>query len=430
MNPNNIVRFEVAIFLLVLSAYCAQAQTLKVLHAFTGKADGGVPNGPVTFDFDGNLYGLTNAGGTSEDCNPPGCGVVYKLAPNASGGWHETPLLSFGYEAGEIPQGNLLISPAGALIGATVTGANTDGEVFELSPASSGWQESFLYSLNGVSDGDQPLDGLVADKAGNLYGTAAYGGKVDACFREGCGTVFELSPTSSGIWQETTLYTFTGGADGANPMARLTMDSAGNLYGTTPGGGKVSKEGACAIAGCGVVFELSRNSLGSWTETVLYAFSGPDGLGPWGSLVMDAAGNLYGTTLVGGTGCTCGVVFELFPSSSGWHEIVLHHFTGGAGGGNPTSGLALDSVGNLYGTTSVGAGGCVEECGVIFKLAPPSGVDWTFTRLHEFTGGLGGSESTVTRANNPLVFGPDGNLYGTTPSGGAFDAGVVFQIAP
>src|SRR5579859_1689959 len=404
-------------------AVSVQAQTLKVIHNFTGKGDGGSPSGGVIFDSAGNFYGVTYAGGTSTDCTG-GCGVAYRFSPTATGGWKETALFSFSHLAGAPPIGNLLRTSKGDVLGVTVTGSFGGGLVYELAPTSSvPWQESYALIFNSTTEGAIPVDGLVADSAGNLYGVASEGGNLSGCSNNGCGVVYELSPTSSG-WKETTLYTFSGGADGSIPEGHLILDAAGNLYGTTAYGGSLS--GHCAPLGCGTVFELSRGSSGTWTETVIHTFLGPDGYIPLSSLAMDAAGNLYGTTFDGGNHCPsagCGVVFKLAPASSGqWQETVLHNFTGNSDGADPNSGLAIDSAGVLYGTTPYGGiatdcGG--TGCGVIFKLTPATGGGFTFTRLHAFTGGADGSEvPTVNNDNAPLVFGSDGNLYGTTPAGG------------
>src|SRR5207245_831479 len=174
------------------------------------------------------------------------------------------------------------------------------GTVFELSPNADGtWTESVLYSFNANPDAQGPFGGVIFDAAGNLYGTTASGGS------SGDGTVFELSPVAGGGWTETVLYSFTNTPDGENPETSLVMDTAGNLFGTTIFGGS---------AGGGCVFELSPNGTG-WTESVLFNFTGSNGLEPGGPLVFDSAGNLYGTSADGGSGHV-GTVFELSPGSS------------------------------------------------------------------------------------------------------------------
>ncbi len=270
------------------------------------------------------------------------------------------------------------------------------GAVWEISPAiGGGWTETVLHTFTGSTDGANPFAELVRDAAGNLYGTAANGGNLSVCFGSGCGVVFELSPNSSGGWTETVLHTFSSGPDGAGPWTGLIFDAAGNLYGTAFAGGNLNAS-ACAPYGCGVVFKLSPNSTGGWTETVLHAFTGGnDGGYPFGRLTFDAAGNLYGTT-EGGANPTCasnvigcGVVFRLSPPVSGshWKESVLHAFHGGDGN-EPQSGVVFDGLGNLYGMTAVGGEnfGCDGAgCGVVFKLTPTASGPWKFTGLHVFS---------------------------------------------
>jgi len=273
---------------------------------------------------------------------------------------------------------------AGNLYGTTREGgANKGGVVFQLAPSGTGWSETVLYSFcsqSNCTDGANPAAGLIMDGAGNLYGTTIFGGTGSPAN----GTVFMLTPDPTGtVWTETVLYLFcsqTNCADGANPRAGLIMDATGNLYGTTQGGGG---------HGSGVVFELTPDPTGTvWTETVLYSFCSQtpncaDGSGPVAGLIMDAAGNLYGTTFRGGNGADIfgnGVVFELTPDPTGtvWTETVLYSFcsqTNCADGNLPLAGLIMDAAGNLYGTTSVGgsnfASSCINGCGVVFELVSP-----------------------------------------------------------
>ncbi len=224
------------------------------------------------------------------------------------------------------------------------------------------------------------------------------------------GEVYELARNGSG-WTKTTLYTFAGGSDGLNPVTGLVRDQAGNLYGTTPIGGGPNS---------GVVYELSPSGSG-WTETVLYSFSGGnDGATPYSSVILDQAGNLYGATSQGGAGGN-GVVFKLTRGSSGWTESVLYAFTGGDDGSFPQGNLLFDPAGNLYGTTTQGG---VGGWGTAFKLTPSPG-GWTETTLHGFTNGNDGSQSQAG-----LIRNRSGVLYGTASSGGNGSAGVVFQLRP
>jgi hypothetical protein len=269
---------------------------------------------------------------------------------------------------------------------------------------------------------------LIFDSEGNLYGTTRSGGDISACSSDGCGVVFELSPPSSGTgpWTETVLYTFAGGTDGAQPHAGLIFDSKGNLYGTTFAGGDTS---ACAGSttsppGCGVVFELSPPSGGtrSWSETVLHTFTGgSDGGYPTAGLIFDTGPNSYG----------CGVAFELSPPSTGvgpWDETVLYSFIGPgvvSDGEYPDASLVLDAKGNLYGTTN--GGGLYEALGygVVFELSPPVGGSgpWTETVLCTFSSATGASPAAG------LILDSNGNFYGTTSGGGSTLGGVAFELS-
>jgi uncharacterized repeat protein (TIGR03803 family) len=313
---------------------------------------------------------------------------------------------------GATPYAGLTPDGAGNLYGTTLNGgasgqSGTDGfgVVFKLSPTGT---ETVLYSFTGGADGASPSAGLIQDAAGNLYGTTSGGGAASTCNPpSGCGVVFKLNPISG---TEKVLYRFKG-ADGAYPLAGLVRDTAGNLYGTTNGGGAHN---------LGVVFKLNPTG----AETVLHSFNGADGAGPYaGSLVLDAAGNLYGTTNAGGAH-NQGVVFKLCPAGS---ETVLHSFTGGADGGGPRAGLLQDAARNLYGTTLNGGtsvnGPCAGGCGVVFKLSPcDSGYD--FSVVYTFPGGAEGGNPEAGLIQDPV-----GNLYGTT---GSLAPGynVVFKLSP
>jgi len=255
------------------------------------------------------------------------------------------------------------------------------------------------------TDGAYPYAGLIFDAAGNLYGTTSGGGAHKR------GAVFKLAPNPDGTWTESVLYSFRGGVDGWAPYAGLVFDAAGNLYGTGQNGG---------ANGSGVVFKLAPNPDGTWTESVLHSFAYTDGSFPAG-LIFDAAGNLYGTTLQGGAAAGYGVVFKLKPNPDGtWTESVLHAFTGGADGSLLYAGLTL-RAGALYGTTYEGGDCSGFGCGVVFKLTPSSS-GWSETVLHTF---LGFGENPAA----PVIFDPAGNLYGTTTSGST-NKGLVFKLTP
>jgi uncharacterized repeat protein (TIGR03803 family) len=291
--------------------------------------------------------------------------------------------------------------------------------------------EQALYAFQGGNDGQYPYGGLIFDSSGNLYGTTEYGGR-GACTNpngDGCGTVFELSPNGNGGWTETVLYSFQCCTDGNFPYSGLIFDQTGNLYGTTLGGGTYNQ---------GTVFELTPNPNGGWSETVLFSFSQGGGLaGPQG-VIFDQKGNLYGTALEAGE-CghysNCGSVFEISPNPNGsWTGTVLYTFQP-SGGWGPSPGLVLDRVGNLYGTTfRGGSNGCsVDEnggCGTVFQLSPNGSGGWTETNLYSFQGENDGGNPAAG-----LIFDQSGNLYGTTQLGGGTGCsgagcGTVFELSP
>jgi uncharacterized repeat protein (TIGR03803 family) len=359
-----------------------------VLYAFPGAADGQYPyNAGVILGPDGHLYGTTFYGGRN------GHGVVYKLDGD---GDDEDLLYTFELLSasgfGQPGQG-VIRDSAGNLYGATFIGQADVGYgfgvVYKVDPSG---HTTVLHNFTGGADGGDP-NSVIRDPAGNLYGTASGGGASSA------GVVFKIDTSGT----ETVLYSFTGGADGGFPLGGLIRDSAGNLYGTTNGGGASS---------AGVVFKIDV----SGTETVLYSFTGGvDGGFPLAGVIRDPAGNLYGTTNGGGAS-SAGVVFKVDTSGN---ETALYSFTGGADGGFPLwVVLARDSAGNLFGTT---AGGGTAGVGVVFKVNP-AGQE---TVLHSFTGGADGGTPYAG-----VILGPEGKLYGTTAFGGQTNAGAVFEIKP
>ena len=310
-------------------------------------------------------------------------------------------------------------------------------------------KEKVLYSFQGVPDGSLPVGAVVFDRAGNLYGATTEGGSSACNSTAQCGTVYQLAPPAKqgDPWTETVLYVFKGNAakDGATPAGGLVIDSAGNLYGTTAYGGT----GDCVLLGsklgCGTVFELSppKNKGDAWTETVLYSFpTAKQGYLPWGDLVFDSAGSLYGATEFGGghgTNCGdafyeyCGTVFELSPPKTKggrWREKTLYGFKGGTDGANPNGGLVLDSKGTIYGTTYGGgneSGTCGSGgCGTVFELtaAPAKHEELTETVLHRF-------KRDASDGGNPmggLRLDDLGHLYGSTLNGGPGQYGTVFSL--
>jgi uncharacterized repeat protein (TIGR03803 family) len=417
----------------------AHAQTETILFSLLGTTDGHFSRSGVVFDSVGNLYGTTQYGGGSANCSL-GCGAVYEISPVSGGGWTETVLHTFtGGSDGGDPYGGVVVDSAGNVYGTTSQGGNLSasacaphgcGVVFELSPnGSGGWTETVLHAFSGERDGAAPWTGLILDSTGNLYGTTASGGNLTAslCAPYGCGVVFELSPVSGG-WKENVLHGFVG-TDGWIPFGTLTFDSLGNLYGTTLQGRRTS---LCQSSGCGVVFELSPVT-GGWHEKVLHSFDGTDGSLIEGGVAFDSAGNLYGTAAYGGgpaNGCDgegCGTCFELSPTTHGpWTFTGLHVFSGvGADakfGYYPSGSLFPASDGSLYGVTD--EGGSVLD-GVAFKLSLVSGV-WKETLIHTF----GSTKGDGSVPYNGFVSDAAGNLYGATATGGANGAGTVFKITP
>jgi len=405
--------FELAL-LGILFVFPAQGQTFTVVHSFTNPGSEGQNPGGLVLDATDNLYGPTNLGGASN------MGAVFKVDPEGK----LTLLHSFSGPDGEWPslESNLLLDQAGNLYGTTLEGGGACtfpgcGEVFRLDP---GGRLTVLHGFTGGADGGSPFPGLVLDQKGNLYGTALHGGAHCHEFpNDGCGVVFKLDAAGN----QTTLYSFLGQPDGLLPHAGVLLDDAGNFYGTTFRGGSGS-----TLDGCGIVFRLNPANLNPYT--ILHDFTcGADGANPLAGLVQDAAGNLYGTTHSGGDltcggGSGCGVVFKLDPVGN---QTVLYAFKGGASGAFPSAPLVLDPAGNLFGTTLQGGnlstcGG--NGCGVAFRLDTAGNL----TILHTFTGPDGANPSTGLLRNAA------GNFYGTTQNGGDLSAcpgvgcGVVFQL--
>jgi uncharacterized repeat protein (TIGR03803 family) len=321
-----------------------------------------------------------------------------------SGAWGAAERVLYHFNSipgGLNPRSALTFDNAGNLYGVTsLGGLDNRGVVYEISPSSGGWTEKTLYSF----DAFYPYDAaLIFDGAGNLYGVATEGGLYNK------GVAFELTPNSSGEWSMKVIHNFGDGSDGEYPEGALIMDSAGNLYGTTYYGGETN-------SGC--AFELSPTAGGFWREQILHSFgSGDDGSYPLAALAFDSAGNLYGTTYMGGTD-QVGIVFELELSGSGWSESVLYSFQGGTDGSRPMSNVILDSRGNVYGTTEEGGS---SNLGTVFELSP-SGSGWTESVIHSFSHIDG--ELPVTGL---VLYG--GSLYGTTNQG-LDSGGTVYALTP
>jgi uncharacterized repeat protein (TIGR03803 family) len=388
------------------------------------------------------------------------CGMIFACEAGTAVAADPTPVWSFtGSTDGNQPRGDLIVSEAGVIYGtASSGGINQNGTVFAVSPHTNGTVEQTIYSFTGGHDGSFPSAGLVEDSKGALYGTAARNGRKNA------GTVFRLKPPAAGqtAWTEATLWGFTGGTDGAQPTGSLIFDRSGSgvIYGTTNAGGANNH---------GVVFSLTPPAAhdGKWTEQTLWSFTaGSDGAKPAAALVQDEAGNLYGTASSGGS-TGAGVVFELSPntgSANQWAFSTIWSFSGTSDGATPMGTLVMDSAGALYGTTEFGGGGdCAQPrfpyypmpestsepaykaayiplggnaCGVVFKLTPPSqaGKAWLNSIIWSFQAGLDGGNPV-----SDLLLDPDGTLHGTTPEYGDAgpdgldqysDKGNVFMLTP
>lgn len=388
----------------------------------------------------GTLYGTTTYGGTSN------IGTVYSLTPPSSpgDGWTQTVLHSFaGGSDGSYPEGAVVAGKGDVLYGTTYRGGTEDnGTVFSLAPPAlpgGAWTETVLHSFAGEPDGSLPEAGLVIGAGGVLYGTTSSGGS-GACALGTCGTVFAMTPPASpgGAWTETVLYIFQPGNDGAIPTAALAIGAGGVLYGTTYFGGGTA---ACS-GGCGTVFSLTPPSSagGTWTEAVLYRFTGSlDGGYPLAGVSIGDTGVLYGTTSYGGSGaCSerqdppgCGAVYAVAPPASPggeWTETAIYSFKGRGNGLQPRSGVVIGGGGRLYGTTYYGGSGkaCYLACGTLFSLTPPVSPDapWTKSVLHNFTGYPADGGNPIA-----LIF-AGGALYGTTFDGGSSAFGAVFKARP
>jgi uncharacterized repeat protein (TIGR03803 family) len=402
----------------------ADAKTKEtVLYSFQNGNDGGEVNAGVIADSKGNLYGTTEFGGGTGCYYNTGCGTIFKITPKGK----ETVLHSFcDQQVGECPNGaypqaRLIMDKKGNLFGTTISGGdmsciNFDGGCGTIFELARDGTYTVLHAFTNAPDGANPAAGLIMDKTGNLFGTTEYGGSgcQGISAPSGCGTVFRLAPDGA----ETVLYSFCSQPhclDGDYPSAGVIEDKKGNLYGTTLMGGSLGN----GDAGFGTVFKVSP----AGTETVLYAFAGgTDGIYPEAGLLADGEGNLFGTTAEGGArGCgfTCGTVFKLSPDGA---ETVVYAFLGGDDGGTPVADLIADAKGNLYSTTIYGGGtGCQGPgCGTVFKVAPHG----TETVLYSFTGGNDGGGP-----DSGLIMDGTGNLYSTTISGGAHDYGIVFELA-
>ena len=433
-----------AILVCLVLVTTAWASTESAIYAFKGgSSDGYYPESALVTDKAGNLYGTTLTGGGYPNCSPFGesCGVVFQLVPQSGGGWKENVLYKFtGGADGGFVYNSLVMDDKGNLYGTTYLGGTptggcsggTCGTVFQLSPPKKkggAWAETVLYSFcsrSGCTDGAYPVDRLVMDKAGNLYGTTNVGGLQGGCNTSGfagygCGVVFKLTHGKAD-WKESVLYTFTGSYDGGFPDAGVVLDKADNVYGSTS---------AYGVYGNGIVYKLAHSVKNKkWKQDVVYSFTGgSDGCCLTTPLTLDAAGNLYGTAPGDGT-FFYGTVFELKHSKTGWNEKTLYTFTGGADGGTPAASLVAKGN-SFYGTTYAGGTGTgcgfagSSPCGTVFELTRSNGT-WNEIVIYSFSSGSNGA-----LPDNAVMFDKKGNLFGTTVGGGNYGVyGVAYEITP
>jgi uncharacterized repeat protein (TIGR03803 family) len=371
----------------------AASQTFTVLHQFAASNDACAPLGPMVFDAHGNLFGTSENG-------PRQYGTIFKLTPLSGGTWASTVLYSFDIGNGMWPHPPVIFDSSGNYYVALQQGGATMpyGGVVQLSSITGELTETILHAFQGP-DGELPYGGLAAGSDGYLYGATQNGGNLNG------GVVFRVGTDAGHPF--TVLAPFNDG-----PNAPVILAPDGSIYGSTYAGG---------LAGDGTVFQLTHESgKATWTQKVLYTFSGLDGNQP-NSIVMDAAGNIYGVTVYGGD-YGDGVVFKLTEQSDGsWAESALHSFAGPPSDGRyPNGTLTLDAAGNLYGATLWGG---ADDWGTTYKLAPSGGGQWTETVLHSFTSGDNGDDPST------VVVGRDGNVYGTS-LGAQYGCGLAYEIAP
>jgi len=384
------------------------ASTINVIYSFAGEQDGEYTDTDLVIDSAGNLYGTSVLGGDF------GSGTVFQLTPSDNG-WVHTVLYSFtsGADGGE-PYKGVTLDTQGNLYGTAVTGGTGGceggcGVAYKLTHSGGSWGQTVIHYFSGGDDGSGPGAGLTIDHQGNLYGVTPTGGA------NGLGVIYQLSPVGSGNWNFRVIHTFTGGTDGSSGSAGRLLLHAGRLYGVATTGGANGK---------GTAYELKPSHAGEWTLKTIYAFQGqPDAGFPYGGLLLGTSEKLYGTTYYDGAN-NLGSVYELSRTAmGGWKERVLYSFQGGSDGQNSLSNLVIDAAGNLYGTTSEGGASC--SCGTIFKLTPgPNGI-WTESVAHRFQGPPDGAFPY-----NGMVADAAGNFYGATVHGGVADDGTIYEFTP
>jgi len=382
----------------------AKASTTEIIYSFGGGADGEYLDTDVAIDAAGNLYGTSVLGGTF------GGGTVWQLSP-VGNGWVNTVLYNFTGDAdGGEPYKGVTLDAAGNLYGTAVTGGSGSceggcGVTYKLTKSGSTWTQNVIHSFTGA-DGSGPGSRVTVDNNGNVYGMTPTGGDF------GLGTIYALRPKSNGTWAFNVIHHFTGGSDGSSGSAGRMVFRGGHLYGAATTGGDF---------GHGVVFELKPRASGEWGFRTLYAFQdSPDGSFPYGALLFDGAGNVYGTTYYGGDN-DLGVAYRLTRNGGSWTEQVLYSFKAGQDGNSSISNLVSDSAGNLYGTTSEGGLGS----GTIFQLTPNQSGGWTETVPHLFANTPDGAFPYAGMVGNRSnVF------FGATVHGGADGEGAIYKFTP
>jgi uncharacterized repeat protein (TIGR03803 family) len=391
---------------LLSAGIATHAQTVNTLYTFTGGADGENPVGPLVADGHGNFYGVTLDGGVVSSACLNGCGTVFELTPNGSGGWTQAVIFSFTNEngAGYGPF-NLVMDTHGNLFGSAQAGGTSCGGsgacgmVFEVSPGTNGWTEKVIHSFQGPpKDGQYPNGNILIDASGNLYGTTGLGGigTQAQCYASGCGTVWELSPMPGGHWMEKIIHNFLGLTYGQYPNG-LTMDAAGNLYGATSYGGFGQR---------GTVYKLSPTKNG-WIGGVIFRLSGNWGYFPEGIVALDAKGNIY----LGAESGSAANIVEVSPGASGWTGQVVASFPQES---FLLHGLTTDAQGNIYGATTA----------TVYELEEVNGALQIVT-LATMNGPNAGAYPSLP------IFDASGNLFGLNEIGTGTEAnGTVFEITP
>ncbi len=376
--------------------------SITTLASFNG-TDGAYPFAGLTINASGDLFGTTENGGSNND------GTVFELVNNGDGNYTTNTLASFSGSNGANLYSSLIADVSGNLFGTTrYGGTNGVGTVFELVNNGGGnYTPATLLNFNAATTGRNPTNGLIADSAGDLFGTAPEGGA------NGAGTVFELVNNGGGNYTPAILASFSSVGEEQYPYAGLLANASGDLFGTTEEGGSNDN---------GAVFELVNNGAGSYTPTTLASFTGPNGSLPFtGDLIADREGDLFGTA-PGGGAYGGGTVFELVNTGfGGYTPTTLFNFNG-TDGSDPNDGLIVDSAGDLFGTTETGG---TTGAGTAFELANNGRGNYMLTTLVNFGSGFG---ATGVYPMSGLTANASGDLFGTTPNGGANSEGTVFEI--